>query len=42
VSEYLVQHTGGNTAIAQYVMACAAISFVSLYFYTDRYKEPLA
>jgi len=42
LSEWLVHVTGSNTAIAAYVMFCAMLALISLYFYTDRYKEPLA
>ena len=35
-------YTGGNTySIAYYVMTCAVISLVALFFYKDSYKEPL-
>lgn len=42
VSEWLVNSTGSNTAIAGYVMFCACLALVALYYYPDRYKEPLA
>ena len=35
-------YTGGNIySIAYYVMICATISLVALFFYRDSYKEPL-
>lgn len=40
--QWLVMSTGDNYSIAYYVMLCAAVSLVSLYFYRDRHLEPLA
>ena len=42
VCEWLVSATGTSYSIAYYVMTCAAISMVSLYFYKDRHEQPLA
>lgn len=42
VSQWLIQQTGDPHAIAFYVMLCATISLVALWFYRDRYQEPLA
>ncbi len=41
LSQWLVHTTGGNTPIALYVMGCACVSLVALYFYTDRYRDPI-
>ena len=41
VCEWLLQTTGNNYSIAYYVMICAAVSLAALFFYRDRYLEPL-
>jgi MHS family proline/betaine transporter-like MFS transporter len=40
-AQWLINKTGDAHAIAWYVMACAVASLIALYFYQDRYKEPL-
>ncbi|NBO18775.1 MAG: MFS transporter [Proteobacteria bacterium] len=40
--QWLITRTGNIYSIAYYVMLCAVVSLVSLYFYRDRHKEPLA
>jgi MFS transporter, MHS family, proline/betaine transporter len=42
VSQYLINETGDPHTIAYYIMLCAVVSLVALFFYRDRYKEPLA
>ena len=42
VCQWLITETGNSYCIAYYVMACAVISLVSLYYYRERYTEPLA
>jgi len=41
ICEWLIKATGQNSSLAFYVMACNAASLIALYFYKDRYKEPL-
>ena len=41
VCEWLMTATGNSYSIAYYVMLCAVVSLVSLYFYKDRHEEPL-
>jgi MHS family proline/betaine transporter-like MFS transporter len=41
VAQWLINQTGDVHSIAYYVMACAVISLTALFFYRDRYKEPL-
>jgi MHS family proline/betaine transporter-like MFS transporter len=41
VCEWLVGKTGTYHSIAYYVIACNVVSFIALYFYKDKYKEPL-
>jgi len=41
VCEWLMSKTGNSYSIVYYVMTCAAISLVSLYFYKDRHEQPL-
>jgi MHS family proline/betaine transporter-like MFS transporter len=41
VCEWLIGKTGTYTSIAYYVILCNVISLTALYFYKDRYKEPL-
>jgi len=42
VCEWLVNTTGDRFSIAYYVMSCAVVSLVSLWFYKDRYENALA
>lgn len=42
VCEWLVHVTGNKYAIAYYVMACAVVSLIALFFYRDRHQEALA
>lgn len=42
VCEWLIRTTGSNSSIYWYVMACNITSLTALYFYKDRYKQPLA
>jgi MHS family proline/betaine transporter-like MFS transporter len=41
VCEWLIGTTGRNDSIAYYVILCNLVSLVALYFYKDRYREPL-
>jgi len=41
VAQWLIQRTGDPYMIAYYVMLCAVISIIALFFYRDRYQEPL-
>lgn len=41
VATWMVQVTGMKTVVAFYLMACAFISLIALYFYTDRHNAPL-
>ena len=41
VAQWLINETGDAHSIAYYVMACAVISLIALFFYRDRYREPL-
>ena len=41
VCEWLIAATGDDTSIAWYVMACNVASLIALWFYRDRYREPL-
>jgi MFS transporter, MHS family, proline/betaine transporter len=41
VNQWLITTTGNKLAMAWYVVACAAVSLVSLYFYRDQYQESL-
>lgn len=41
VCEWLISATGSHNSIAFYVIVCNAVSASALYFYKDRYKEPL-
>ena len=41
VNQWLITTTGNKLAMAWYVVACAAVSLVALYFYRDRYQESL-
>ena len=41
VAQWLINQTGDVHSIAYYVMVCAVISLIALFFYRDRYKEPL-
>jgi MFS transporter, MHS family, proline/betaine transporter len=41
VNEWLIKTTGTNLAISWYLMLCAGISIVALFFYRDGYREPL-
>lgn len=42
VCQWLINTTGSGYSIAYYVMGCAVVSLVSLYYYRDRHAEPLA
>jgi len=42
VCQWLMNRTGNSYSIAYYVMACAFVSLVTLYFYRDRHEEVLA
>ena len=39
--QWLIDHTGNNYSIAWYVMSCAVLSLIALYFYRDRHLEAL-
>lgn len=41
VAQWLINQTGDVHSIAYYVMVCAVVSLIALFFYRDRYKEPL-
>lgn len=41
VATWLIRTTENNYVVAYYIMICAVISFVTLYFYKDRYREDL-
>ncbi len=41
VCEWLISTTGSFNSIAFYVILCNLASIVALYFYKDRYREPL-
>lgn len=41
VATWLVQQTGDKTSVAYYLIACAAFSLLSLYFFVDRFKQRL-
>lgn len=41
VAQWLMNETGDAHSIAYYVMACAVVSLIALFFYRDGYKEPL-
>jgi len=41
VCEWLIRATGETASIAYYVMLCNVLSLIALYFFKDRYKEPL-
>jgi MHS family proline/betaine transporter-like MFS transporter len=41
VCEWLISVTGDDTSIAWYVMLCNVASLAALYYYKDRFKEPL-
>jgi MHS family proline/betaine transporter-like MFS transporter len=41
VCEWLIGATGNIHVIAYYVMICNVMSLMALYYYKDRYKEPL-
>ncbi len=41
VCEWLIRETGGNWAIGCYVMACNIASLIALYYYKDRFNQPL-
>lgn len=40
--QWLINKTGDIYSIAYYVMLCAVVSLIALYFYRDRHLEPLA
>ncbi|MFZ2628764.1 MAG: MFS transporter [Rugosibacter sp.] len=40
-AQWLINETGDAHSIAYYVMACAVITLIALFFYRDRYQEPL-
>ncbi len=42
VCEWLIRETGSNSSICWYVMLCNAMSMIALYFYKDRFKQPLS
>jgi MFS transporter, MHS family, proline/betaine transporter len=41
VCEWIIRQTGDNASIAWYVMACNIVSIIALWFYKDRFREPL-
>lgn len=41
VCEWLIRETGSIPSIAYYVMLCNALSLLALFFYRDRYRDPL-
>lgn len=41
VCQWLITQTGNNYSIAYYVISCAVISLISLYYYHDRHEEAL-
>ncbi len=41
VCEWLISASGGNVAIAYYVMACNVASFCALYYYKDDFRKTL-
>lgn len=41
VCEWLINKTSSYNSIAFYVMLCNILSLIGLYFYKDRYKDPL-
>lgn len=42
VCEWLIRVTADNSSLAWYVMLCNLASLSALYFYKDRYKQPLS
>lgn len=40
-AQWLINETGDAHSIAYYIMACAILTLVALFFYRDRYQEPL-
>lgn len=41
VCEWLIRTTGENSSLSWYVMLCNVFSLLALYFYKDRYNQPL-
>lgn len=41
VCEWLIRITGENSSLSWYVMLCNVFSLLALYFYKDRYNQPL-
>jgi MHS family proline/betaine transporter-like MFS transporter len=41
VCVWLIRQTGTHLSVAWYVMLCCLVSFLALYFYKDRYREPI-
>ena len=41
VATWLIKTTGMNTVVAFYLIVCAIISLIALYYFRDRYKEAL-
>lgn len=41
VCEWLIRTTGSNGSIGWYVMICNVFSLIALYYYKDRFKQPL-
>lgn len=41
VCEWLIRTTASNSSIGWYVMICNIFSLIALYYYRDRFKEPL-
>lgn len=39
--EWLIRQTGNNASLAWYVMFCNLLSLAAIYYYKDRYREPL-
>ncbi len=41
VCEWLIRTTGSYASIAYYVMLCNVVALIALWFYRDRFREPL-
>jgi len=39
--EWLINYTGENSSVGYYVMAGNVVSLIALYYYRDRFREPL-
>ena len=41
ICEWLIRETGNNSSLSWYVMVCNVFSLIALFYYKDRFNQPL-